>query len=261
MHNGRLGNQLFQIAATLTLADENHGLARLKPNWEYKPFFSIPDEYFSPITQGQPTVDGQTEYFQDYAKYIQPLEGVFREYFKPSNGALKKVQNVWCDKFYNHVKHKVIAIHVRRGDYLKWPNHFPIMTSKYFKTSLDKILEKEKMDNLAVVVFSDDIEWCKQNEEFLGLDRFENFRVGFMDGIVRPVEVNERIGDPQDWIDLFLMSMMDYHIISNSTFSWWGAFLANSKAVFYPDRWWGKKIPGHETWRNIIPPDWIETEC
>src|SRR5690606_8727370 len=87
--NGRLGNQLWQISSCVArgLARE-HSLSpwriSLKPDWEYRKFFSIPDQHFEPLGAGDKQIDGETEYFQEL-KYVLPVENTVREWFAPSD--------------------------------------------------------------------------------------------------------------------------------------------------------------------------------
>lgn len=108
------------------------------------------------------------------------------------------------------------AVHVRRGDYATFYDN-SILPKSYY---LDAI---EQMNGLCsrYLVFSDDVEWCKQN---FPKDKFE-----FV----------EKFGTFQDYEELMLMSKCEYHIIANSSFSWWGAYLSNSKKVICPyySRW------------------------
>lgn len=259
MKNGRLGNQLFQIAATIGFAKQNNGIARFNPNWEYRSFFCIPDEYFEDISGYSNVIDGNTEYFQKYS-FIEPVKDIIQEYFQPSDSARKTVQDLWCNKFYYFVGRKVLGLHVRRGDYLKTPNHFPIMSSHYFQTAVHDVLDTYGND-LCIIVFSDEIDWCKRHIDYLGLDLLEQHKYAFMEGVVRPVEVIDRVGQPEDWIDLHLMSMCDQIVLSNSTFSWWGAWLSKSTNPIYPSQWWGREIPNYLEWELIIPPGWRKFNC
>ena len=98
----------------------------------------------------------------------------------------------------------------------------------------------EMLPDLDVIVFSDDAEWCKQQEIFSS-DRFS---------------ISE--GNSTD-ADLCLMSMCQYHVIANSSFSWWGAWLSTNKdkTVIAPAQWFGKTgyTKDHDT-KDLIPNDW-----
>lgn len=254
--NGRCGNQLWQIAATLGFAHANGGTALFRPDWEYRKYFSVPDKYFdhAPYRDEcglytQEVCDGGTEYFQELRHFAE-IEDVVREYFTPSDLTLEQMDK---DPQYSEILHGAseipsCSIHVRRGDYIKYPNHFPLPTPLYYQNAVEMVLDESPGTHF--FVFSDDIEWCK--------DHFGTKKMTFVTGIPRPVEVIDRKGEPEDQYDLIAMTVMDRHIIANSTFSWWGAFLSDDKRVIYPSQWYGnhplvRNIP----WDRMIPDSWI----
>lgn len=246
--NGRLGNQLWQIAATICRAELSGGMATFRPDWEYRPYFSVPDYYFNKDLnpdKWDTIIDGGTEYFQDYSLF-EPIEDLIRQYFTP-----KETRNQYVsDK-------TTCAIHVRRGDYLKYPNHFPIMTQKYFTDATTVV--REDHEDVAFYVFSDDPDWCEANPQHFGFKDRDD--VTFHRGVTRPVEVVDRVGAPEDQWDMFEMAAMDEHIISNSTFSWWSAYLSGNSTPIYPDRWFGKQVPNGVHWERCIPQGWRKFAC
>jgi hypothetical protein len=108
------------------------------------------------------------------------------------------------------------SLHVRRGDYLSLPQNYPIQDTSYYKESI-----KHFNDETIFIVFSNDIEWCKNNLNELSSNKFI-----FIEG-------------NKDYEDLYLMSKCKNNIITNSTFSWWAAYLnSNSnKKVIAPKIW------------------------
>lgn len=243
--NGRLGNQLWQISACAA-----RGLARehdlspwrisIRPDWEYRKFFCVPDQHFEPLNPGDTQIDGDTLYFQEL-QYVLPVENSVREWFAPSE--LSK-EFLWQHYSWATAADHRTAVHVRRGDYLNHPKHFPLPSINYY---LDCVAEiRQKTPDTQVLVFSDDLDWCRKN---FPADWW------FVDGVARPVELEDRYkSEPQDQWDLFLQTMCQEHVISNSTFSWWGAFLSNNKSPYYPSVWFGpatgwQKCPAPEGWR------------
>jgi hypothetical protein len=95
------------------------------------------------------------------------------------------------------------------------------------------------VDSENILIFSDDINWCKNNL------LIKNKNIFFIEG-------------NQDYIDLWLMSMCKNNIMANSTFSWWGAWLNKNpnKKVFVPRTWFGNMIK-HNT-KDLIPNTWIQ---
>jgi hypothetical protein len=137
---------------------------------------------------------------------------------------------------------KAIAIHVRRGDYLSDP-HFSkvlgVLSEEYYSTAIRKI--EKSFTNPEYYVFSDDLTYCKKIFEHMGE------RVTFVD---------QMDGNRAAELDMRLMTLCKGHIISNSTYSWWGAWLsvAPGKIVFSPKMWARDRRynPPH-----IIPDSWV----
>lgn len=114
-----------------------------------------------------------------------------------------------------------VSIHVRRGDYLLFDAYKGICDKEYYSSAIDYI--KKRISNPHFFVFSNDIEWCKENLADL-MDSY-NF-------------VTNK--DPQNnYVDMQLMSCCKHNIIAHSSFSWWSAWLnANpDKIVIAPLRW------------------------
>ena len=114
-----------------------------------------------------------------------------------------------------------ISLHIRRGDYVVNPNH-PVQPLEYYDEAL-KCLPQ----NFPVIVFSDDSKWCHEQELFSG-DRF-----------------NISDDNSADF-DLCLMSMCKCHVIANSSFSWWGAWLSNSQMTIAPKNWFAAQCAGKD---------------
>lgn len=116
------------------------------------------------------------------------------------------------------IKNNSISIHIRRGDYLQSAPHINLELEYYTKAT-DFI--KQRIDNPCYYIFTDDIEWAREN---LVLDNSY-----FVEG-------NGKI---KCHVDMYLMNLCKHNIIANSTFSWWSAWLnANpKKIVITPKKW------------------------
>ena len=114
-----------------------------------------------------------------------------------------------------------VSIHVRRGNYLLFDTYKGICEVDYYQRAIDYI--KAHVDNPHFFIFSNDMEWCKEN-----LSAFmENYTfVGNNSGM-------------SNYVDMQLMSNCKHNIIANSTFSWWGAWLNTheNKIVVSPEKW------------------------
>lgn len=133
-----------------------------------------------------------------------------------------------------------VSVHVRRGDYAASAaasNYHGTCDSEYYRAA--EALLRQRLGNIALFVFSDDPGWVLQNLRF-----------------VSPATIVQINGPMRDHEDLRLMSLCRHHIIANSTFSWWGAWLCANpdKIVIAPQRWF--REAAHST-RDLIPEDWI----
>lgn len=135
-----------------------------------------------------------------------------------------------------------ISVHVRRGDYVSNPSANAVhgtCDQSYFSKALRELKDKNALPPGGVLfVFSDDIEWCKNNLNF------DNKTI-FVDG------------DPtRPEVDIHLMSKCKHNIISNSTFSWWGAWLnVNPQKIVVAPLQWFSPDSGHDD-RDIVPSSW-----
>lgn len=158
------------------------------------------------------------------------------------------IRNIYLNGLKDILKESVpdtqcIGIHVRRGDYLKYPHSEAHYTQDefYYKKSIDIFIKNENSErnqNLKFKIFSDDIEWCKKQTIFK-----ENLNFEFI--------------EEQDEI-LSLKMMINCHggfICANSTFSWWGAFLGAysvKKTCIVPSKWIKNEIVD-----KLFPDEWI----
>jgi hypothetical protein len=252
--NGRLGNQLWQIAWIIGSAIKNDGKVCIKQNWDYKKFFSIPEEYF--VNPSGEIVNGNL-FYQELHHWDSCADLVY-ESFQPSELSLNQLRDNYPDWFFDSAIHKT-SLHIRAGDYLQHPRIFPVPSDNYYLSAMEKIESPTRF-----VVFSDDINYARRK---LATAPVED--IVFIDGFARPVQPTRRMGEPRDQLDLFLMTLCQNHIIGNSTFSWWGAYLANSEAVYYPSVWWGPDLNAQDSrgldvrqsWTDAIPNEWRLVEC
>jgi hypothetical protein len=113
-----------------------------------------------------------------------------------------------------------VSVHVRRGDYLT-EGRLGFLDASYFRRAVDAVIARD--GDVRPFVFSDDPGWCREH-------------LGFLDGTTI---VERQLPVERAWEDMCLMSLCDHHVISNSTFGWWGAWLDSSpsKVVVAPKRW------------------------
>jgi hypothetical protein len=135
-----------------------------------------------------------------------------------------------------------ISIHIRRGDYVSNQHTNDIhglCSLDYFYKSVQYM--NSKIYNPIYFIFSDDMDWVKKNFNT------ENLKYKF-------IETNMN----QNHLDLILMSYCKHNIISNSSFSWWGAWLNINinKIVIAPKIWFANKKMNNLI-SDLIPNNWI----
>jgi hypothetical protein len=238
---GRLGNQLFQIASTIGIAKKNN-LDYGFFDWEYNEFLKNKLPNFQGEIQKKVVYDNFS--FHDIIlDENTDLFGYLQSYKFFNNVEINEIfelKNIYTEILNKYDFENSVSIHVRRTDYLSNFHIYEKLTLIYYKKALD-YLNSLNMKISKIYIFSDDIEWCKVNFNFL-----EN-KIFVQDNI--------------DIIDLFLMSRCENNIICNSTFSWWAAFLNKnkSKKIICPKLWYVKNNEiKNFVYDDLIPMDWIK---
>ena len=276
---GYLGNAMFQYAALLGIADKQ-GFA---PKYDYEKVGSMatlhnvfnltkaehmniteqihsvrgiwkePNFHFCPEAFPLENTDdsiaplkddrGLYGYFQS-EKYFKHIESDIRSEFKFSDEVEKE-----CDSKIEEVKGNtnnstLVSVHVRLGDYKMLEHVFhPLVKTTYYQDALnvlgingESIIGEDK--NVTLVVFSNEIDVCKQFFPAPGCV--------FVEG-----------GSPEQ--DMCLMSKCDNHIIANSSFSWWGAWLNENKnkKVVAPKNWFIPDEKHPRDPKDLYCEDWI----
>lgn len=175
--------------------------------------------------------------FWQTEKYFLPIRDVLLKDFqirhKPSAANLQLLQQA--------AGVNAVSLHIRRGDYVTVSttnNLHGTCDINYYKKAIEYIASKT--NNPVFFVFSDDMDWVKSNLE-------SEYPLVFVD-------IND---DKTSYEDLRIMSTCRHHIIANSSFSWWGAWLndKNNKMVICPERWTNKH---NSNTIDLIPTDWIK---
>lgn len=250
---GGLGNVMFQIAAAYSVAlrDNKEMICDTRDMMiPHKPYTFYIDNIFRKVkfsdtlTNQKHIGEGGFQYFP-----IPNLEGNVKlfghfqseKYFINHKNELldlfeidEKTKTNLLEKYGEIINQDTCSIHVRRGDYLGLPNYHPVQPISYYENAI-KIIGEEKH----FVIFSDDIQWCKENFNFL---KSKTFILGNM-----------------DYEDLYLMSMCNHNIIANSSFSWWGAWLNKNenKQVIIPSKWFGISN-SHLNTNDLFCDKWIK---
>lgn len=244
---GRLGNQLWEIASTIGMALDRGDKAVFPEDWPYRHLFCLPSTYFGPQA-GQDAADlpehikpAHRMYLQDYGLWSRH-EPLIRAYLDWSTDALEWGYGALYGQDPLLPRHRAghinftTAVHIRRTDYLDNPDLFPSLQPDWFVRAMEELGATDS----SVILFSDDPDWAES-------------------ALAHRLNVVHVSRGLEDWQDLMLMSFCGGHVISNSTFSWWGAWLANNPHAAYPWPWYGQGFPdGGPDAQLMIPAGWVE---
>ena len=229
--SGDLGSQVMQYWSLCAIAKENNleivfPESMIHAGWGFKfcKLFDIdikykPNEFFQdflPLNVNHKVKKDETLFNLDSNKNYNIVDlFLFCDYWYPKYSEF--IDSIkWNEKYYLDAinifetikipNKELVSIHVRRGDYLSH-DHFCKLDNRYYEEALQDFIKD--IEKYHFVVFSNDIEWCKEN-------LIDGDMVTFM---------------PQgiDYVDLIVMSMCDHNIIANSTYSWVAAYKNNNK--------------------------------
>lgn len=216
---GRLGNQLFQIASTMGIAKAN-GTTCAFPQWKYEEYFEtalphaqmVPgnktEEKYYHFDESLFKLDANKNYnltgYLQSEKYWKHAEEDIRQQFVFKDACKEKLRSAFAIAF----EKPLVAISIRRGDFVKNKCYYQVPIRYYLSAYYTHF------PNCNILIFTDDFKYCKLHFEALD-------NVFYAEGLT-------------DIEQLCLMSMCENFIISNSTFSWWGAYLSGSKNVIRP---------------------------
>ena len=237
---GRLGNQIFIISATIGTA--------IKYGKEFK----------------IPRISKYPHFNKTYFNHLPELTNPYTSTYIESTHAYQEIPNIdglclegyfQTEKYFSHCRLEIlkafshllsnetksdVAIHVRRGDYIDQQKNFPLCPMEYYCKAIMYFIYKEQVN---FTVFSDDIQWCKENINQ------SNFPLG-----------NFEYSEGRDEMsDLKYMSQHEHFIIANSSYSWWGAWLSKNenKTVIAPNIWFGTNLAHLDT-KDLIPETWMK---
>ena len=263
---GRLGNALFELAATVGIALDHDEDVVFPADWIHRPFFSVPDELFGDVPpEARESTEFVTHLDPRALPYLQdinlfwPYIDLIRGYLKPSPLA----RQILTQNYHLHdlPPPPKLAVHVRRGD--KVPGADPGVANNsdyhlchsldYYQRGVEEILGHPELEeeNPWLCIFSDDVSWCR--ERFLDADYYGN-------GVGHPKEHEPKFSttEPRDWIDLHVMAECDFFVLSGSTFGVWSAILADVPPdhVVRPDKIYGPIVSAYTDESLLFPPGW-----
>lgn len=245
---GRLANNLFIVGACMNYSKQYDVPWAVMPNYHHRQIY----KYFkSPVFRGNPKKlvlfdrtqnDEQWGYcdLPDMGKSVK-LRGFFQSY-----RYLDPVKEQFI-KWLNFKKypdlHDFTSIHIRRTDYIKYADHFGPVSLDYVRDAINAVSETRNAKPEKFIVFSDEINWCK--EEFAR--EFPDLTFIFSEG-------------KNEYEELSKMSSCKNNIIANSTFSYIAAYANQNpdKLVITPSKesWFGPK--SNLDTKDLLPPDWTQ---
>lgn len=271
---GGLGNQIFQIFATITYAIKsknrfnflnletlgegsttirrtfwNTFFSNLKPfliKELPQPIHVIREKDFTynelPIHEMYNRDVLIFGYFQSYKYFEEYFEIICRML------GLSKKKQVLLDKvnLTDDILRNCISMHFRIGDYKKVQEFHPLATYEYYEKALSYIHSKNPNDSFTIYYFCEDVDIDDV------LPTIERLSVKFSD-----YKFERGENTLEDWEQLLLMSCCHHNIIANSSFSWWAAYLNTwkDKIVCYPSIWFG--ATANIDTRDLPLKDWL----
>lgn len=284
--NGGLGNQLFQYAAAYSLALKNKDYLKIDISGYSNSIiekqiyrnFDLADFLISAEVASVEEVERAKNPLKLFSKFHRLIrQKVFKLYFVDWHPKiLLKTGNIFLDGYFQSEKYFIdcvdnlmqelvlkpdlysqieslvetiisspvsVSLHIRRGDYVENPKtsqHHLVCDIPYYVRAIE--LMRNKFPNLHLYIFSDDPDWVRSNLPLAVPATFVSKGKGIANSL-RPSQ------------EIVLMSKCHHHILSNSSFSWWGAYLNRSgkKVVLAPNVW--NKGPIKQP--NILPNGWI----
>lgn len=271
---GGLGNQLFQIFATISYAIKSrnqfkflnvptlggNGCTLRYTYWDHflsklKPFLipSIPyvhvmkehDFMFHELSviemiNRDVMIQGYFQsykYFKEYYDIICKIIGL-----ETSKRDLLKKLNYEPEQFKN-----IISMHFRIGDYKNIQHIHPVMPKEYYLNALNHIKRVTEDIKYKILYFCEDVDIADVQDKILYLqNQFPEYEFIRGDNNLR------------DWEQMLLMSCCHHNIIPNSSFSWWAAYFNSwsDKSVCYPSVWFGPGC-GHNV-KDLCPSEWTK---
>ena len=144
-----------------------------------------------------------------------------------------------------------ISMHFRIGDYKNLQENHPLMPYEYYYNALMHMLLNLHIDNPINVLY-----FCEEDDNDIVSSMIQQCSQEFTG--FKFIKVDDSI---EDWKQMLIMSNCHHHIIANSSFSWWGAYLNNAsdKIVCYPSLWFGPALASKNV-RDMFPPEWTRID-
>ena len=271
---GGLGNQIFQIFATISYA--------IKSRNQFK--------FFNVETLGEGTTTIRSTYWETFFSKLRPflietipnvhiikengftyndlligkmmnrdvlIYGYFQsyKYFQDNYDmicrliGINKMKEALLLKLNinNEQLENTVSMHFRIGDYKKIQHFHPLATYDYYERSLCHLQKEKPTTPLNILFFCENVDY---NDVIIMVNKLS---------LCFPNYTFTRASNTlDDWEHLLLMSCCHHNIIANSSFSWWGAYFNSSvdKIVCYPSVWFGPAAKNNTC--DLCPGEWIQ---
>jgi hypothetical protein len=226
-----------EIAAMAPIGRFGHALAKIWPK-KWPKYIQEKQFHFDPGILNLSDGVYLKGYWQSEKYFADITETIRREFTVKTllSGKNKELSELIASK-------QSVSIHVRRGDYVETRRMKQVYNAcdpDYYLRCVDYM--KQLVKNPCFFIFSDDPQWAKDNLKQLN-----------------PAVIVDYNRTNKDYEDIWLVSRCNHHIIANSTFSWWGAWLnpKKDKIVLAPKQWFDKKIQASVKIDDLFPPGWI----
>lgn len=193
-------------------------------NYDYLPIFLEPDK-----RKGIRFLIGGWHSEHYYSAIRSEIRNLYAFSIEKSETDVKKIESIILSD------ENSVSIHVRRGDYIGHPDFDGVANDDYYLKSIEYLTKKIGTPHF--YVFSNSIEYC---ERFFSKLDINYTLVEF--------------GGKRSYLDMYLMSLCRHHIIANSTFSWWGAWLSSyEKSITIRP----SNFLSHTLTKDLYPANWI----
>ncbi len=205
--------------------------------------FHFNEEFFNECPDGV-NISG----FYQSEKWFKDIEDEIRKDFQ-----FKYEIRSICESFLRNFDITPIFVHIRRGDFVDRPDYHYNLPMEYFEEGISKF-DKD----IPILLFSDDIKWCYEQEMFKS-DRFNLSETKERLPMTEFLKGQYTESALIPYFDMCFMTLCDGGVMSNSTFSWWGAWLQKDRTrdIICPakDKWGGRL--NTSDYSDIAAKDWI----
>jgi len=259
-----LGNQLFSLFAGISKAiDENKDFTVYPIHNTYRKFFFT--NFFKSLVfkiNPNPQVREEEMYTEPFYHYnpipdnMKLIKGYFQspKYFHHNRNEIIKILKI--DNYLNKNKFdfKAIAIHIRLGDYTFSQDNHMVLKPEYYVKAINKLIENlgSEYKDYKFIIFGE-----KEDNDLI--DDYISIFTQTFTNIISFIKFYDIHNNLTNYEELCYMSSCNHFIISNSTYSWFGAYLSNNptKKIICPKSWFGVNLINSNNTKDLYLNDWI----